>query len=157
MIREDFLHYVWKFRLFNFLKLKTSKGKHLEVINTGFHNTNSGPDFLNARILVDNILWVGDVEIHIVSSDWYAHQHHNDVNYQTIVLHVVYEEDQIIENSSSGPLFCLELKGLIPDEYITKYDSIYHSSSDLPCSFAIKGLDDFFWIPFTERLLVDRL
>jgi len=32
---------------------------------------------------------VGDVEIHMRATDWFAHQHHTDVRYNNVVLHIV--------------------------------------------------------------------
>jgi len=157
MINEEFLHFVWKFQLFDFSDLKSSRGVSVQILKRGLHNLNAGPDFLNAHVQIDQILWCGDVEMHVKSSDWYAHKHHEDENYDTVILHVVYEEDIEVKSRSGVLLFCLELKDLIPDMYITEYDTLYHSISNIPCSYAIGNLDTFFWSSYAERLLVERL
>ena len=61
---EELLHYTWKHKLFPPHELVTDKGLKLEIIDTGLPNYNAGPDFFNAKIKIDNILWVGNVEIH---------------------------------------------------------------------------------------------
>lgn len=157
MINEAFLHFVWKFQLFDFSNLSTTNNKSIQVFKPGLHNHNAGPDFLNAKIKLDSILWFGNVELHVNSSDWTKHKHQFDENYNTVVLHVVYEEDQPIylENGASVP--CLELKNIIPERYLTDYDALYHSVSNLPCSYDIGKLDAIFWASYSEKLLIDRL
>ena len=53
---ELMLHYVWKHKIFPLHKLTTTDGKRVEVINPGTHNTNAGPDFINALIKIDDIV-----------------------------------------------------------------------------------------------------
>ena len=67
---EEFLHYIWKFRLFDQLVLQTTAGEPVEIVKVGEHNFDSGPDFFNAKIKVGKTLWAGNVEVHINSSDW---------------------------------------------------------------------------------------
>ena len=80
-------------QLFSKTSLKSVDLKSVEIIFPGFYNTNSGPDFLNAKIKIEQILWVGNLEIHVKSSDWYVHQHEKDSNYDAVILHVVWEDD----------------------------------------------------------------
>ncbi|NND10712.1 MAG: DUF2851 family protein, partial [Flavobacteriaceae bacterium] len=89
-MREDFLHYLWRHKKFQLTHLKTNDDKELEVIDTGEHNHDSGPDFFNAKIRLDGQVWAGNLEIHLKSSDWYAHHHESDPAYDNVVLHVVW-------------------------------------------------------------------
>ena len=61
---EYLLHYTWKHRLFPLKELFTTDGLPVEVVDVGLHNTDSGPDFFNAKIKIDGTMWVGNVEIH---------------------------------------------------------------------------------------------
>ena len=72
-MKEDFLHHLWKYKLYNRHNLKTTDGETVEVIHAGQHNTNAGPDFFNAKVKVGETLWAGNVEIHLKSSDWKKH------------------------------------------------------------------------------------
>ncbi|MDT8325047.1 MAG: DUF2851 family protein, partial [Bacteroidota bacterium] len=63
-------------------------GKSLRVIETGRRNLHDGPDFLDARIVVDDRLLRGDIEVHTREGDWRRHGHGNDVRYRGVVLHV---------------------------------------------------------------------
>ena len=92
-MNEDFLHYIWTYRLFDDQNLFSDQGHRLCLIDTGRLNRDSGPDFFEARIEIDGLLWVGNVEIHLKSSDWYKHHHDSDAAYNNVILHVVYEND----------------------------------------------------------------
>ena len=71
---EQLIHYVWKHKLFPLTGLKTTDGQEVEVIDTGLHNHNAGPDFFNAKVKIGGTLWVGNVEIHDRASDWFRHR-----------------------------------------------------------------------------------
>ena len=86
---EHLLHYVWKHKLFSLEILQTTKGLPVEVIDPGLRNPNSGPDFFNAKLKINNTLWVGNVEIHTRSSDWFRHGHDGDKVYDSVILHIV--------------------------------------------------------------------
>ena len=154
-MNEDFLHYIWKYRLFDSEKLRSSQGHQLELIETGSLNRDSGPDFFEARIQIDGLLWVGNVEIHIKSSDWNKHHHNVDSAYNNVILHVVLENDSDIVLSDGRLLPCLELK--IPDKYIKRYQSLMSSQSWIPCQVDIPKLNNFFVNHWLDRMLLERL
>jgi hypothetical protein len=81
-MNEDFLHYIWKFGLFDLAGLKTTTGDDITIVQRGSHNRHQGPDFFNARIQIGETLWAGNVEIHTKASDWHKHNHTNDPAYQ---------------------------------------------------------------------------
>ncbi len=88
-MKEDFLHYIWKHKLLKLSHLETTQKEKLLLINSGEHNYNAGPDFFNSQIIIEDQRWAGNVEIHVKSSDWYVHGHEKDMNYDSIILHVV--------------------------------------------------------------------
>ena len=91
---EKLLHYTWRHKIFPLEDLLTTDGKPVEIIDTGLYNrTDSGPDFFNAKVKIDGLLWVGNVEIHTKASDWFHHKHDNDKAYDNVILHVVENED----------------------------------------------------------------
>lgn len=55
---EQLLHYVWKHKIFPLKELKTTTGQQVEVIDTGLANTDAGPDFFNAKLKLDGVLWI---------------------------------------------------------------------------------------------------
>ena len=90
---EQLLHYVWKHKIFPLKELKTTTGQQVEVIDTGLANTDAGPDFFNAKLKLDGVLWIGNIEIHERSSDWFKHGHHADAGYNSVILHIASEID----------------------------------------------------------------
>jgi hypothetical protein len=117
LFTEDFLHYVWKFRLFDHMGLQTVDGEPIEIYSAGIHNTDSGPDFQNARIKIADTEWAGNVELHLSSSDWHKHKHSTDNAYDNIILHVVYKDDEPLVLLNGQRISTLELKNRIPVNY----------------------------------------
>lgn len=154
-MNEDFLHYIWKYRFFEDDNLFSSYGQKLEVLNTGSLNNDSGPDFFDARIRIDGLLWVGNVEIHMKSSDWYKHHHENDEAYNNVILHVVYKNDSDVMQSDGRQLTCLELR--IPDQFLSRYQSLMSSEAWIPCRSDIPKLNNFFVNHWLDRMLLERL
>jgi hypothetical protein len=63
----------------------------VEIINTGFHNYDNGPDFRNAILKINQIQQMGDVEFHINLKDWFKHGHDEDDRYKNVILHCVWQ------------------------------------------------------------------
>jgi hypothetical protein len=91
-MNENFLAFIWKYRLYQ-QPLFTTDGKRIDVLSPGLENRDSGPDFFNARLRIDAMIWVGNVEIHNKASDWYLHNHQSDPAFNNTVLHVVYDSN----------------------------------------------------------------
>jgi len=158
LITEDFLHYVWKFRLFERSALQTVNGDELEIYSPGLHNTDSGPDFQNGRIRIGDTTWAGNIEIHINSSDWQKHNHTTDEAYNNVVLHVVYRDDTPLVLADGRRIPTLELKDRIPEELYIKYHNlIYGEKTIIPCESSIGKLDDFTLRTWFTRVLIERL
>ena len=157
-MQEDFLHYVWKFQKFEASVLKNTNGHLLYVNSVGFHNTNSGPDFFNAQIVIEDQLWAGNVEIHIKSSDWYLHQHQKDANYDNVILHVVWEHDAEIFRNDNSVIPTLELKHLVASYTLAKYRQLFSEKHKwIYCENDFAGVDEFHLNNWLERLFIERL
>ena len=98
-MKEEFLHYLWKYKLYKNSELRCTNGEIVEILNPGSHNHDSGPDFFNAKVKIENTVWAGNVEIHINSSDWFAHHHHTDKAYDNVILQVVHNHDKNIKRT----------------------------------------------------------
>ncbi|MGB0888434.1 MAG: DUF2851 family protein [Vicingaceae bacterium] len=158
MFKEDFLHYIWKFKLFNASNLFTQDGKEIEVINFGQHNTDAGPDFFNGKVKIDHTIWAGNIELHINSSDWIKHNHQNDKAYDNVILHVVYNNDKQVLDKDGNAIPTLELKGLIDQELINNHNNLFsQSDSDIPCGEQLKTVDEFTIQSWINRLAFERL
>ena len=124
---EEFLHYIWKFRLFEHDQLHAQSGEGIEILKVGEHNTDAGPDFFNAKIKIGETTWAGNVEIHINSSDWRKHQHQSDKAYDNIILHVVFNNDSEIRRSTGKLIPVLELKNRTDFSLFNKYKQLHES------------------------------
>lgn len=127
-MREDLLHYIWKYGKFSMGDLRTTADQYLHIADFGRHNKHSGPDFLNARVELDGQLWAGNVEIHLRSSDWYHHGHHRDKAYENVILHVVWEEDGIVFRNSGEALTTLVLKNYVEDGLLGRFNQLFASA-----------------------------
>jgi len=96
-MKEEFLQFIWKQGLFIKNDLKTMDGKLVEIISPGQTNSDSGPDFFNARVRIGETIWAGNVEIHQKSSHWYQHRHDTDAAYNNVILHVVEQHDKPVQ------------------------------------------------------------
>ena len=157
-MKEEFLHYIWKYKLFSSVAIKTTEGEHISILKAGDYNTNAGPDFLNAQLKIGTQLWGGNVEIHLNSSDWYLHRHEEDANYDATILHVVWEHDEAVFMKNNTPLPVLELKGKIASELLENYNNLYTSKLRwIPCENEINTISKFTMSHWLERLYFERL
>lgn len=157
MIKEDLLHFLWKSHLIPKNGEKTTDGKSLDILSVGILNKDNGPDFLQAKIRIDNVLWVGSVEIHIKSSDWFRHNHHHDRRYNNVILHVVLEEDKPVCNPVEEEIPCLEVNKYLHPGIIKRYKDLQGASGKIPCSmYDSSGFDEEFQF-MRDRLLNERL
>jgi hypothetical protein len=157
-MNEDFLHYVWKFQLLSFHDLKTTTKESLLILKPGIHNHNSGPDFLNAQMKIENHHWVGNVEIHLKSSDWYAHNHELDPSYDAVILHVVWEDDSTVFMRNNKPLPVLILKDFVLNTALNNYLNLYSAKQRwISCENEIYTIDSFIFENWKERLFFERL
>jgi len=157
-MNESLLHFLWKLKLFSVKKLKSTNGEIIHIISNGIHNLNTGPDFLNAKIEIENQVWVGNVEIHINSSDWYKHSHQTDKNYDAVILHVVWEHDVEIFRKNNAKIVTLELKNYISKEVLNNYNQLFSKNKKwINCENEIQSVDSFIFENWLERLYFERL
>jgi hypothetical protein len=156
-MKEDFLHYLWKFKKFDALNLKTSNEEEITIINVGQYLELAGPDFFNAQITIGNQKWAGNVEIHLKSSDWYVHHHERDSAYENVILHVVWEHDAEIFRSNNTEIPVLELKKYVEKETIENYQSLISPKSWIFCEKQLINIDEFTLKNWQERLFFERL
>ena len=152
---EQLLHYVWKHKLFPLRELETTDGKHVEVIDSGLHNSNAGPDFFNAKVKIDHMLWVGNIEIHDKASDWYLHHHDRDPRYNNVILHVVGEVDTDVQNAQGELLPQMQLD--VPQHVSEHYEELIKTDSYPPCYKVIPELTQLKVHAWMAALQTERL
>lgn len=151
---EQLLHYVWKHKIFPLKELKTTTGQQVEVIDTGLANTDAGPDFFNARLKLDGVLWIGNIEIHERSSDWFKHGHHADAGYNSVILHIASEIDTEISRSNGERIPQIQL--ICPEAVRTNYKELLETDSYPPCYRIIPSLPPFTAHSWMTALQMER-
>ena len=157
IMREDFLHYVWKTKRFDLTRLETSAGEPIEIISFGTHNHHAGPDFLNGRLRIGGVEWAGNIEMHLRASEWYAHRHDSDRAYDNVILHVVLEEDAPVTRTDGTAIPCLVLRSRISAGLKGSYLELLHSGDQIPCLPQIGLVPEHVKAMWLDRLLIERL
>ncbi len=152
---EQLLHYVWKHKMFPLRKLATTDGQTVEVIDPGLHNHDAGPDFFNAKVKIGDTLWVGNIEIHDKSSDWFGHGHDHDHHYDNVILHVASNIDCDVRtaNGSTPPQMQLDVPRAVADNY----QELLSVDSYPPCYKIIPELDHLTVHSWLSALQTERL
>ena len=151
---EQLLHYVWKHKIFPLKELKTTTGQQVEVIDTGLANTDTGPGFFNAKLKLDGVLWIGNIEIHERSSDWFKHGHHADAGYNSVILHIASEIDTEISRSNGERIPQIQL--ICPEAVRTNYKELLETDSYPPCYRIIPSLPPFTAHSWMTALQMER-
>ncbi|MDP4263135.1 MAG: DUF2851 family protein [Bacteroidota bacterium] len=151
-MNERLLQFIWQFQYFNKSELTALSHESVQIIFPGHYNTNQGPDFTDARIRIGNTIWVGTVELHTRTSDWKKHNHHNDRNYNNVILHVVWEND-----FTTNDVPVIELKSRVSKILLQRYQELLYSSAFIPCEKSIHSVPGITWKSWKERLMAERL
>ncbi len=157
-MNEDLLQFIWQHRFIRNAPYHTTEGNLLEIAHPGNRNFNQGPDFLNARIKIENTEWAGNIELHIHASDWYKHRHETDPNFLNIILHVVWINDQIIYNHIGYEIPTLCLQPYVSNLLLNRFESFMVSHTFFkPCHEYLPSIKQLTWVAWKERLAVERL
>lgn len=155
-LMEYLVNYVWKHRIYGTSPLITSDNQTVEVIDPGVHNIlNSGPDFFNAKIKLNGVLWAGNVEIHSQASDWYAHHHDTDAAYNNVILHVVSDINAEVRTADGKILPQLQLS--VPSQLKAHYQELLNEETYPPCYRIIPQVPQLTVHAWMSRLTVERL
>lgn len=155
---EQMLHYVWKHRIFPLQKLVTVDGRELEVLHPGIQNRDAGPDFTGAKVVIDGVVWVGNVEIHERTSDWFRHHHDEDERYDNIILHVAGIVDcDLHYRMGSGDTKVPQLELKVPEYVMANYDDLLRADHEPRCADIIPSFSSISLHSWMAALEVERL
>ena len=158
-MKEDLLHFIWRCDKLQGLRLTTTTSQDIIINSPGTLNMYAGPDFFNASVEVGGQLWAGNVEIHLKSSDWYAHHHEIDTNYDNVILHVVWEDDITIFRRDGTQIPTLELKNYISSSFLAKYQELFQhfNPAFIHCEREFAKFEPFLMDNYLDRLYLERL
>jgi hypothetical protein len=152
---EILLSYVWRHKILPLRTLRTTQGETIEVVHPGTLNTNAGPDFFNAKIKRDGVMWVGNVEIHEAASDWYLHGHDKDKTYNNVILHVVERSNRAVRNERGYEVPQLELP--VPEFIRESYEKLLRRDAYPPCHQHIPHIPHVILSQWMGALQYERL
>ena len=146
-MNEKLLQYLWNFKIFKNFDFKDVDGNHLEILDFGKWNFDSGPDFLYSKIKTKDLVLVGNIELHVKSSDWIFHQHSGNPEFENLILHAVFIHDVEIPELRDKNIPTLELKDYIDESLLWKYESMLKENQFMPCEsiFDAKKIPFNFW------------
>ena len=153
-MKEKFLQTLWINKVFNPLNFRDTEGNSIEILEFGVINPNSGPDFHSAKIRTQNLTFYGNIEIHIKSSDWYAHKHQYQKEYESIILHIVFEHNKDIPELKARNIPTIELKNYINPNLLSSEK--FHSNTEfIACEkiFNIKKIPFY----FSKEIILQKL
>ncbi|NAY92542.1 DUF2851 family protein [Muricauda sp. JGD-17] len=158
-MKEDLLHFIWGQNKLHGRQLTSTTKEALFVRAPGILNHYAGPDFFNAQVEIEGQFWAGNVEIHIKSSDWYAHNHEEDPRYDNVILHVVWEDDVSVFRKDGSQIPTLELKNYIPRSLLERYEALLQKTNItfINCEKHFDEMDSFLVEQWYHRLYVERL
>lgn len=154
-MNEGFLYFIWQDRLYGDNRVTALTGEELEIVDPGKRNHASGPDFFDARIKINGLLWAGNVEIHVKASDWLQHSHKNDPAYKNVILHVVYEYDCNIADPCGGAIPVLQLS--FSKDLLKRYKKLIANPNPIHCSGEVSGTEPFRTKAFLQSMALERL
>ena len=156
-MNEHILSFIWRFQYFETADLRTDEGSELSISRAGLLNSNAGPDFSNVRIQIDGVEWAGCVEIHVKASDWFLHQHATDKAYESVVLHVVWENDLPVNRLDGTLIPTLTLKGIVRRSILERYFQLLDEKEEIPCANSFGHADHLQKLAMLDRVLLERL
>ncbi|QDK78465.1 DUF2851 family protein [Spirosoma sp. KCTC 42546] len=159
---EIFLYFIWQYQYFTNNNLITTDGESVQVLHTGFRNHEAGPDFTNARLLINEVEWVGTVEMHTRTSDWLVHRHQHDRAYDNVILHVVWQDDRLangrrVDRANGTPLPTLELQPLIDSTLLDRYQVLSDSVDAIPCAGQFRSVAPLRITSMLDKAMLQRL
>ncbi len=154
---EYFLHYLWKFQKFDQKPFRLTNGSELKVFYPGYSNQNAGPDFLEAKIRIDDIEWAGAVEIHHRASDWIHHNHQSDKKYHGVILHVVWVADKDIQLPDGTIIPTFQMADYQNGSLEADYRKYINQPVNIKCASFLHRIDPLTITNMLDQALVERL
>lgn len=156
-VSEDILHFAWKYRLYRLGPLQTECGEPVAVLAVGFHNKDAGPDFSQCRVRIGDTEWVGNVELHVRSSDWTRHRHQHDKAYNNVILHVVFEHDVDVRREDGTILPTLAMRERMFPQMLHQHRELMSGMYWIPCERQLHEVPRIKVDHWLDRMLVERL
>ena len=153
-MKEEILTFIWRNKLFP-QKLTSIEGKNIQIIDFGQPSVDSGPDFINVKLIIDDKLWIGSVEMHVKASDWYKHKHDTDLGYKNVILHIVLEADISIYRSTGELIPTVQYNP--SEEFIKRYKNLISKNDIIKCNKYLHLVPSLITLNYLDSLFLERL
>ncbi|WP_018108150.1 DUF2851 family protein [Bacteroides propionicifaciens] len=154
---EELLYYVWQYKLFTSSPLETTNHLPVEVIDSGLRNYSVGPTFLNAKLIIDHTLWVGNILVHGHHSGAPADLSTKSLLQDSVILEVYAQvesaKSDLCATDDAIPKLILSLPPELIDRYVRLRDTRYQPH----CSKSLLLVDKLRLHLWFEALRVERL
>lgn len=157
-MQEAFIQLVWQLGYFDKTDWRTAEGNVIEIYHPGRLNSDAGPDFKGARLKIGDLHWHGDVELHLKASGWQQHKHQLDPAYNSVVLHVVLQDDGAPAMRQDGSLVpTASIQHRIRPDVFHRYEELLGSLHAIPCEPQLGGVSSLVKLSMLDRVLMQRL
>jgi hypothetical protein len=156
-INESFVSFLWQHSYYNTAQLTTTAGEKIVIKHPGYINIHAGPDFMEAKIRIGDIDWAGSIEIHVKASHWYAHDHSSNLEYNKVILHVVWENDLEVCRSDNSPIPTLELFDKTDQWVLERFMNLIYQRSDFPCHPYLSNVKIISILSMIDKAMAERL
>jgi len=158
-LTESLIVKIWQYQLLDRTDLTTEEGEPIRIIYPGRINDDRGADLLDAVIITSQGLIKGDIEVHVKSSDWRAHRHHQDPFYNRAILHVVMWRDTEVTTGlqNGGKVSILALHKYTKNP-ASQWTNLAYSPATLnmPCHYATGHLTTSIIAEFLDSIGKER-
>ncbi len=163
-VLEKFLYEIWKKQEFE-KELQTTDGQSVKIIDAGAENKETGgPDFKHARIQIGNLTYSGDIEIDGVHADWKSHGHHLNKKYNSVILHIVFnnsrkdsivytQDGRKVQSFSLEPFLNSSVREKIQQAILTERSGRINK---MPCAEVNSEITEKEKLDFIYQLGIDR-
>ncbi|MDE7402545.1 MAG: DUF2851 family protein [Muribaculaceae bacterium] len=146
--------YVWKYGLMP-RRLRTVDGKEVRIIHPGLHNRDAGPDFSGARIEIDGTRWAGNIEVHVMASDWFRHGHDTDPAYSNVILHLVGHSDTTVPGANGDNI--PQVEAPLSEGFMVLYNRLADKISEVECEPWVSELPSLTIASWLDTLAIERM
>lgn len=153
---EALLRFIWKFKKLKQTHFVATNGKKIEILDFGSPNKSDGFSFLYAKVRIEGLVLVGNIEVHVRSSDWEKHHIRTQSDCQSLVLYVVYQQDEELDYLEEKSVSTIVIAPFINTELLETWQKFLPSDSDfIACQTSFQKKH----IPFQmqEQLLLKKL
>lgn len=156
-MNEALFQFIWAAKAIGAGPFQLVDGRKVDILHPGFKHWGGGPDFFHAKIRIDELLWAGNVELHLNEKGWTEHRHHLDSAYENVILHVVLKAGAETLTPLGRAVPVLEVGDFLPQSVVARYANLMAKHKDIPCAALFQPVHADMLNELAPELWVQRL